>query len=258
MKTTALIYSRGEETFPGNGYFGLSEILKYLFYRYFYYFIYRVNLLLDFAFKPTNKRTRVAIKKELPWVNYCIANMDKTIESISSFNRASHYKNMEYLNLYQVVSNIVRQRKRLATMIGVEVEVNVKKDIFLYLNKELLDIVIRNILDNAIQYSDDKKRKKIVHIGIVENWEQLFISIKDNGIGIPDEELGKIFRMFYQVAPTSPGIGAGLFLAKKAIEKIKGSIDVVSSKGLGSEFLIQIPSAISVLQDMGSSPKSRQ
>ncbi|GAA0893788.1 hypothetical protein GCM10009122_34670 [Fulvivirga kasyanovii] len=181
--------------------------------------------------------------------------MDKTIENIGTFNNASNPEKMEYLNLWQVVEGIARKRKRLATMIGVEIEVSVKKEYFVYINRELLEIIIRNILDNAIQYSDDKKRRKIVSISAVENWEHLYISIKDNGIGIPDKEMGKIFKMFYKVASSSPGLGAGLYLARKAVEKLNGSIDVVSSAGLGSEFLVHLPSTVSVLQSASKSKK---
>ncbi|MTI26108.1 sensor histidine kinase [Fulvivirga kasyanovii] len=255
MKTAALIYSRNEELFPGNAYFNLKEILLYIFHRHVYRRLYHFKLLLTILFRPGSKRTRVNIKNELPWFNYCIASMDKTIENIGTFNNASNPEKMEYLNLWQVVEGIARKRKRLATMIGVEIEVSVKKEYFVYINRELLEIIIRNILDNAIQYSDDKKRRKIVSISAVENWEHLYISIKDNGIGIPDKEMGKIFKMFYKVASSSPGLGAGLYLARKAVEKLNGSIDVVSSAGLGSEFLVHLPSTVSVLQSASKSKK---
>ncbi|UII31269.1 HAMP domain-containing histidine kinase [Fulvivirga ulvae] len=248
MKTTALIYSGTEELLQGNVYFNLKEILLYIFHRYVYRTIYRFTILLTFVFKPGSKRNRVTIKNEMPWFNYCIASMDKTIDNISTFNNTSNHQKMEYLNLRQMTDAIVRKRKRIADMIGVEIEVSIKNEHFIYVNKELLEVVIRNILDNAIQYSDDKKRKRIIYLSAVESWEHLYISIKDNGIGIPDKELNKIFRMFYKVVPTSPGLGAGLFLARKAIEKLNGSIDVISSAGLGSEFQIYLPSAFSVLQ----------
>ncbi|MBL6445556.1 HAMP domain-containing histidine kinase [Fulvivirga sp. 29W222] len=248
MEPTALMYSKSEGFSPRSLFFNLKEIICYVFYRHVYRFCYKSSLILAITAKPCNKRTRITIKNELPWVNYCISRVDKTIENIGAFNKASNHHNMEYLNLRQTVDGIVRKRKRLATMVGVEIEVSIKREIFIYMNREIFEIIIRNILDNAIQYSDDKKRKKIVYINAIENWEHLFISIKDNGIGIPDKEAGKIFRMFYKVAPSSPGVGAGLYLAKKAIEKVKGSIDVVSSVGLGSEFLINLPSVISILQ----------
>lgn len=250
MKTTALIYYKNEDSFQGNEYFNLREVLRYILHRYTYQYLYKAALFLSFISKPANKRNRIAMKNEVPWVEYCLKTMEKSINIINSFTGASSYDKMQYINLRELVEGIVRKRRRLATMVGVEIVVSIKEEVFIYTNRALLDIIIRNILDNAIQFSDEKKRKKSVNISAIDAWEDLLISIKDNGIGILHEEANSIFKMFYQVSPTSPGIGVGLFLAKKAVEKVNGSIDVISSVGLGSEFLIQMPSAIYMLQSI--------
>lgn len=247
MKTTALICSGQENLFPGSKLVQVKEILLYTFHQYVFYLVDRFRRYPTLFFKSIDKRKQIAVKKEVAWVNYCISVMETCIRTIDSHKACG---TMEYINIRQFVDFLVRKRKRDAVMLGVEVVVNVNEEVHIYTSRALLEIVISNILINAIQYSDDKKKKKYVYIDAIDTWELTYISIKDNGIGIPNEELNNIYTVFYQISNASPGIGVGLYLAKKAIEKIEGSIDVISSAGLGTEFLVQFPSATTVLQSI--------
>lgn len=104
--------------------------------------------------------------------------------------------------------------------------------------------VIFNIMDNAVKYSKDEPL-----ILTLETWNNskgfLYISVKDNGIGIKKESLNKIFERFYRV-PTGnvhnvKGFGIGLAYVKKIIDGHKGSIKVESEPEIGTKFIIKIP-----------------
>jgi signal transduction histidine kinase len=73
------------------------------------------------------------------------------------------------------------------------------------------------------------------------NNNNLKIQIEDNGIGISDEHLPKIFEMFYRASEKSQGSGLGLYIVKETLEKLKGSIHVKSSHGHGSVFSVEVP-----------------
>jgi len=108
-------------------------------------------------------------------------------------------------------------------------------------NEALLITAIRNIVINACKYSDD--HKATVALKVKEN--NLLISIKNTGPGIPKEELETIFQPFYRIDDnrTAGGFGLGLSLASRIIKLHKGSIDVSSVVGKHTIFVIQVPGA---------------
>ncbi|MBO9200656.1 MULTISPECIES: HAMP domain-containing sensor histidine kinase [Niastella] len=108
-------------------------------------------------------------------------------------------------------------------------------------NAELLFTAIKNIVSNACKYSED--HKAIIRLQAEE--ETITISITDKGMGIPEPELKYIFQPFYRVNTTShqSGFGLGLSLAYRIIKLHKGTINVSSTPGQGTEFVIIIPTA---------------
>lgn len=111
-------------------------------------------------------------------------------------------------------------------------------------NEPLLLTAIRNIVLNACKYSDNHKALITLKIA-----NKIIISISDNGVGIPKEELDNIFQPFYRVAEPmqgSKGFGLGLSLADRIIKLHKGSIKIQSVAGEGTCFTIYLPSAQSI------------
>ena len=111
-----------------------------------------------------------------------------------------------------------------------------------YADKYDIERVILNILTNSIKYTPDGGEIKI-YVGFVYN--DAYIKIFDNGIGIPEEDLGRIFERFYRVDKARTremgGTGLGLSIAKEILDKNGGSIDIKSVVGQGTEVVIRIP-----------------
>lgn len=109
-------------------------------------------------------------------------------------------------------------------------------------DKEKIHIVIQNLLDNAIKYSDTHG-KVFITIKNVDNQVQL--SVKNNGVIIPDASKGEIFKKFYRAPEAQEksrtGSGIGLFIIKNIIEKHGGKIWFESSKEEGTTFFINLP-----------------
>ena len=105
-----------------------------------------------------------------------------------------------------------------------------------------IERVVLNILSNAIKYTPDKGNIK-VYVGFVYN--DAYIKVIDNGIGIPEEDLGRIFERFYRVDKARSremgGTGLGLSIAKEILDQNKGSIAIKSKVGKGTEVVIRIP-----------------
>ena len=111
-----------------------------------------------------------------------------------------------------------------------------------YADKDDIQRVILNILTNSIKYTPDGGSIKI-YVGFVYN--DAYIKIIDNGIGIPEEDLNRIFERFYRVdksrAREMGGSGLGLSIAKEILDKNGGSIDIKSQVNKGTEVVIKIP-----------------
>jgi two-component system phosphate regulon sensor histidine kinase PhoR len=108
-------------------------------------------------------------------------------------------------------------------------------------DKSGLYVAILNLISNAIKYSTNPT--VIIKTAIINGMYQ--ISVKDNGIGIEEQYQKKLFRKFYRV-PTGDihnvkGLGLGLYFVKKVVDENKGNIHVKSISGIGSEFVIELP-----------------
>lgn len=107
-----------------------------------------------------------------------------------------------------------------------------------------LQVVFTNLLDNAVKYSgEDAKVRILLEISDEKKFE---VRVKDSGVGIPANELKRVFKRFYRVSDDSTqtvkGTGLGLFIVQTLVKKHKGKIRVESEGlGNGSEFIIQFP-----------------
>ena len=111
-----------------------------------------------------------------------------------------------------------------------------------YADKDDIERVVLNILTNSIKYTPNNGEIKI-YVGFVYN--DAYIKIFDNGIGIPEDDLSRIFERFYRVDKARTremgGTGLGLSIAKEILDKNGGSIDIKSKVGEGTEVVIRIP-----------------
>lgn len=111
-----------------------------------------------------------------------------------------------------------------------------------YADKEGIERVVINILTNAIKYTPEGGNIKI-YVGFVYN--DAYIKVIDNGIGIPEDDLKRIFERFYRVDKARTrkmgGTGLGLSIAKEILDRNNGNIDIKSEEGKGTEVVIRIP-----------------
>lgn len=105
--------------------------------------------------------------------------------------------------------------------------------------------IFRNLVSNAIKYRNDQAQKPKVGIEITADDEWVKIRFSDNGIGISQQNLDRIFEMFYRATEQSDGSGIGLYIVKNAVDKLEGRIFVESEVNVGTTFYIDLPNRIS-------------
>lgn len=108
-------------------------------------------------------------------------------------------------------------------------------------DKSSLYVAILNIISNAIKYSTIP----FIIIETKVTIDKYYLSVKDNGIGIDDQYKKNLFKKFYRIPSgdvhNTKGLGLGLYFVKKVIDEHKGSIHIKSIKGIGTEFVIELP-----------------
>lgn len=162
---------------------------------------------------------------------------------MSMFENENTTLKLSEIHLNSLIKDIISSFSLKVTSKGGEIVTHLKASNDLTLIDEIhFTNVIFNLMDNALKYSDK------VPILTLETWnekENVCVSVEDNGIGIKKEDLKKIFEKFYRVSTGNvhdvKGFGLGLAYVKKIITDHQGTIKVESEIGLGTKFIITIP-----------------
>lgn len=119
-----------------------------------------------------------------------------------------------------------------------------QKELFAYGDAGRIQQVIQNLLDNAIKFSPQDSN---IQIHTLQKNQKIFVSIKDHGIGIPKDSQKKIWNRFYKTdisrGKDKTGTGLGLSITKEIIEAHGENINVISTEGVGTEFIFTLPAA---------------
>lgn len=122
-----------------------------------------------------------------------------------------------------------------------DIDVMIHKLPKIYGDKIQLNQVFSNIIDNAIKYSDPNKKRRI-EISGEEILNNVVFQIKDNGIGIEEKEQARVFEIFHRISPKDEdGLGLGMALVKKIMERHTGKIWLTSEYQKGTTFYVKLP-----------------
>jgi two-component system, OmpR family, sensor histidine kinase SenX3 len=148
------------------------------------------------------------------------------------------------VDLSAVVAEALDRVRMKASARGIELVAACEDERVLVLGDEdLLVTALRNLLDNAVAYSPERTR--VVVSASREGTRTAQISVADQGIGIPERDLERIFERFYRVDPArsraTGGTGLGLAIVKHVMAAHRGKVTVWSQEGVGSTFTLQMP-----------------
>lgn len=139
----------------------------------------------------------------------------------------------------RIIDDVLNMVKLLAVSKNITIELEQRNDDLLFGDKDRFLQLVLNIVENSIKYSNEGSNVKISSFTEGENYNLI---VEDNGIGIPKEDIPRIFERFYRVdkARKSGGTGLGLAIVKHIVKTFNGDIKVESELGVGSKFIIKI------------------
>ena len=126
---------------------------------------------------------------------------------------------------------------------GTFVEIDCSAQLTLLANADMLRLAVAELLENAIKFNN--KMEKIIKVQVANHGDSISISVRDYGVGIRPQDVSQIFEPFYQVddyfTGQVSGWGLGLPMVQRILNLHKGTISVVSDRGLGSIFTLSFP-----------------
>jgi signal transduction histidine kinase len=170
-----------------------------------------------------------------------IHDLEEFIKEIISYSRNSRMDvKKQRVNLKQTVAEVTEALTFSVGNPDIRIENLVSEDLMLHTDSMRLKIVLSNLIDNSLKYRDEKKERPFIRIEAAERDDVKVIIVKDNGVGIDQLYLEKIFHMFFRASEHSKGSGLGLYIVKETLNKINGTIKVESSLGMGTTFMVSI------------------
>lgn len=226
-----------------NSFNGMAERLKEMISS-------RDQLLLDVSHELRSPLTRIKVALEFledsegkEAIKSDIAEMEQMIAELLESERLNSVYgglHIQSTNLTALLQNIVSTQKE--TPPGIRFQ-SPQEDIWIEADPERLHTAFSNVIDNAFKYSSEASQAVEISFESAEN--QIVISIKDFGPGIPQDELASIFEPFYRVdksrSKETGGYGLGLSIVKKIIQQHQGNIKIKSKPTEGTTFTITLP-----------------
>ena len=166
-----------------------------------------------------------------------VAKLRQTIEELAEIKRIQNLENQkENVSFNQAIDEVTNEIVRLIDSSGAKITRSIKVN-EAFFSPHHLKTVIYNLLSNAIMYRSPERPLKIKISTFMKDGRPV-LSIKDNGLGLSEDQVGKAFNMFKRFHAHTKGSGMGLYIVKRIIEDNQGWIEVNSMLSEGTEFIV--------------------
>jgi len=199
----------------------------------------RVNAEMALRTEQTEDALREAL-------SFCIEEADritamlKTLMDITEAETGTMKLNLEEVNIVSLVADAVDLYSYIAEDKNISIHAVLPEKLYLTADGNRLRQVLANLLDNAVKYTP---RGGTIDVEAFQRQQHATVIVRDNGIGIPAEELPKIWDRLYRgdKSRSQQGLGLGLSLVKAIVQSHRGHIEINSDPGSGSLFAIHLP-----------------
>jgi len=171
-----------------------------------------------------------------------IKKLDLFIKEIINLSRNSRLGiTSSRINFHELLDEVFESQYYAKTAEKVDRICVIDEGLEFYTDRQRLSIILNNLISNSLKYSNKNQEEPFVKVKVYAQNEDCVIEVSDNGIGISDMYLPKIFEMFFRATQEFNGSGLGLYIVKETVEKLKGKIKVSSVMRQGTTFKVVLP-----------------
>ncbi|MCU0382761.1 MAG: tetratricopeptide repeat protein [Cyclobacteriaceae bacterium] len=168
-------------------------------------------------------------------------NLDKMIRKLQSISDLGTQELIfKEILLKEVVQQELEEIKTALNDKNLQVTLSINENQTLHSYAALVHIIVRNVLENAVAFCKEQGGKIAIVAYQKDNGVQ--VEIKDEGMGIPLAYQNRVFDMYFRANENSKGNGLGLYIVKKAIQKLHGNIELYSEENVGTKVTFWLPS----------------
>ena len=187
-------------------------------------------------------------EKYLKIISYEAERLEKLTRGLLTLNELDIQKrmlNIQSFDINQIIKSTAASFEGTCTTRQILLELVLSgKELYARADIEQIQQVLYNLLSNAIKFSPDRST---ITIETTEKNDKIFVSVKDHGIGIPKSSINKIWERFYKIdrsrGKDQKGTGLGLAIVKEIISAHGQHINVISTEGVGTEFIFTLEKA---------------
>ena len=171
-----------------------------------------------------------------------LTDLTNDLLTLNEFDTKELLLDKTRFDIQEMIKNTAASFEGVCTEKRVSIELLLlPEQTFVFADSRKIQQVLYNLIDNAIKFSENDDSVKIE---VIQKGGKIFVSVKDTGIGIPKREINKIWERFYKSDASrgkdKKGTGLGLSIVKEAILAHDEHINVISTEGVGTEFIFSL------------------
>ena len=196
-----------------------------------------LGIIRNYCYVLRTAEDKTVLKKSVEQIEKAVESSGHIIDSLLNFSRPSQSFRRQ-INLEEHVDSLMLLNQGMWKKKDIIFEMHCKEEIIAYLPVESLNMILINLISNAIEAMDAKGRLTVT---LVKEKESFDVVVEDTGKGIEEEILDEIFNPFFTTRKAVGGNGLGLYVVYNEVNKMNGQIRVESTVGKGTEFTVTLP-----------------
>ena len=174
-----------------------------------------------------------------------LEKLTRSLLVLNDLDERKRMMNIRTFDINDVIKNTANTFEVICSKKNIDLELLLSgRELFVEADMEQIQQVLYNLLDNAIKFSNDNSS---INIETSVKNDKVFVSVKDHGVGIPKDSLSKVWDRFYKTDTSRgkdrKGTGLGLSIVKEIIKAHNQNINVISTEGVGTEFIFTLKKA---------------
>jgi PAS domain S-box-containing protein len=153
---------------------------------------------------------------------------------------------VQHIHFEKIIEDSFEELKYIPNTSRIQMHIDNQGSSPFYNDELRVSILLKNFISNSIKYLNAMRADNYLKFTIITDTEKVNLRIEDNGIGIEQELIPKMFDMFFRGTQLSEGSGMGLYIVKQTVEKMGGTIAVESETGKGTVFSLTLPNLMAV------------